>query len=297
MARILVDADGLLYLAGFGVEDKQWEVFYEDETGDPTVSWFDTAHEVNAFFKENEQFAEIERVAHIDVGPLSHACQIIKTKLDLVKQQYPRLPMEVYARHPEQRNFREQIATLAPYKGNRSSIKPTHYDDLLAYLQDNYRAYLVMNQEVDDEIGCRLTELNDNAIIVSPDKDLDQLPGEHYSYKTMTSYRIYPDEAREWFWTQVLTGDSADNVKGVWRLGKVGAREIIQAVHHMDDEDVWETVVQVYAASQEKPSCPYVGLDPSLVALENAQLVYMRRYRNEIWMPPGTPNLMEDYKW
>ena len=56
----------------------------------------------------------------------------------------------------------------------------------------------------------------------------------------------------------------------------------------------WNGVCRLYKESMGKPGCTYAGMPPELVALENAQLVYMRRQRGEIWQPPGTPNSQEE---
>ena len=73
-------------------------------------------------------------------------------------------------------------------------------------------------------------------IICSPDKDLNQIPGLHYDYRSKTdpgtqensgTIMITDPDAHWNFWTQMLTGDETDNVAGVPGLGPVIVRKII----------------------------------------------------------------------
>ena len=297
-AAVLVDADGLLYIAGFGVEKTHYQVILENEQGELDNVWFPSAAEIKTFLAENPDLSEVERIKHKEVGPLEHALMIAKSKMNDIKDRFgPSL--EVYIRGDNQSNFRDEIATLYPYKGNRANEKPTYFQEIREYLVDNWGAYKVEDQEVDDELGCRLTELEDTrreAIIVSPDKDLDQLPGRHYSYKMNLAYDVEPIEAQQFFWKQALTGDYSDNIRGCWKCGDKKAEDIISAIAHLDDEEIWQAIVNVYEESMGINGCPYAGMPPEQVALENAQLVYMRRQRGEIWMPPGVPNIQEERK-
>lgn len=292
---VLVDADGLLYIAGFGVEKTHYQVILENEQGELDNVWFPSASEIKTFLAENEDLTEVERIKHKEVGPLEHALMIAKSKMQAIKELYGD-SLEVYIRGDNQANFRDELATLHPYKGNRTAEKPTYFQEIREYLVDNWGAYKVEDQEVDDEIGCRLTELEDlgrEAVIVSPDKDLDQFPGHHYSYKMNTAYDVEPIEAQQFFWKQALTGDYSDNIRGCWKCGDKKAEDIIAAVNHLDDEEIWQTIINVYAESMGLNGCPYAGMPADAVALENAQLVYMRRVRGEIWQPPGVPNTQE----
>jgi len=76
-------------------------------------------------------------------------------------------------------NFRFEIATTVPYKGNRKDApKPKHYDALRNHLM-KLGAKMSENEEADDAVGIASTE--GNYWIVHVDKDLDQLPGWHYN--------------------------------------------------------------------------------------------------------------------
>jgi 5'-3' exonuclease len=43
---------------------------------------------------------------------------------------------------------------------------------------------------------------------------------------------VTPEEGLLHFYTQLLTGDSSDNIKGVWKCGPVKAAKILDGVDH-----------------------------------------------------------------
>ncbi len=71
-------------------------------------------------------------------------------------------------------NFRKDIAVTAPYKGNRTQEKPAHLEMLRNYLVTAWGATMSIDEEADDLIAIRATELQDDCIIVSVDKDFNQ---------------------------------------------------------------------------------------------------------------------------
>ena len=73
-------------------------------------------------------------------------------------------------------NFRKKIS--ADYKGHRNRRKPLGYKRLVNHCMDNYRTVLRHGLEADDALGMDATKHPDeNTIIVSPDKDMRQIPG------------------------------------------------------------------------------------------------------------------------
>ena len=69
----------------------------------------------------------------------------------------------------------------------------------------------MLTLEADDAIGIYATS-NDNCVMVSPDKDMKQIPGTLYNLdETIT---ITPEDGWEWFLIQTLSGDSTDGYSG-----------------------------------------------------------------------------------
>src|SRR4030042_1357047 len=50
-------------------------------------------------------------------------------------------------------NYREAVATLKPYKGNRAGDKPSHFDAIYDYVMTHHNGELVSGIEADDAMG------------------------------------------------------------------------------------------------------------------------------------------------
>lgn len=167
-------------------------------------------------------------------------------------------------------NYRHDIAVTAPYKGNRKDVKkPTHLPLLREYLQTAWGASVSDGQEADDDIAIRATELGDDAIIVSIDKDFMQVPTWHYNFVKREKKYVTPEEGLRFFYKQILTGDNADNIKGLHRVGDVRATKMLADA---------KTEQELYACCVEAMGAERV--------LENARLLWLRRQPNQLWEPP-----------
>jgi hypothetical protein len=171
-------------------------------------------------------------------------------------------------------NFRYEIATTVPYKGNRvDKPKPKHLAFLRSYLVKEWGATISEGEEADDAIAIEATRLGDDCVIVSLDKDLDQICGWHYNFVKHSGYYITPEQGLVKLYTQMLTGDAADNIKGLFRVGPVKAAKIIGDT--TDELELYNKVLEAYEGDAER-------------VLENAQLLFLRRYEGQIWTPPQT---------
>lgn len=129
-------------------------------------------------------------------------------------------------------NFRKDVATIIPYKGNRKDVrKPFYYDTIRQMLYQDYKAMLVSGQEADDQIAIEQTKLikkhkaYNMSIIASIDKDLLTIPGFHYNLNTRKITEITRRQALKNFYGQLLTGDRVDNIPGITRLLSIQDRE------------------------------------------------------------------------
>lgn len=129
-------------------------------------------------------------------------------------------------------NFRSKIATILPYKGNRVNVrKPFHYNFVRELLEKDYKGILVHGQEADDQLAIeQMKAFNkykayETTIIATIDKDLKTVPGNHYNLNTQVIDFVTEDEALRNFFSQLLKGDTADNIPGIGRLLKIKGRE------------------------------------------------------------------------
>jgi hypothetical protein len=167
-------------------------------------------------------------------------------------------------------NFRNDVAVTAPYKGNRKGEKPRHHQMLRDYLIEKYEATVSENQEADDDIATRCTELGDTSVIVSLDKDFDQVQGWHYNFVKKEKYYVTEEEGLLNFYCQFLEGDRIDNIVGVKGIGKVKARKLLEG----------KTEAEMFDICAEK-------LESEERAIENGRLLYLRREPDELWQPPS----------
>jgi len=166
-------------------------------------------------------------------------------------------------------NFRYDYAVTVPYKGNRTGTrKPVHYHLLREYLTDAWAATVSEGIEADDMLAIRATELGETSMIVSLDKDLDQVPGWHYNFSKKKLYHIDPVTGLFNFYKQMLTGDRVDNIIGVRGIGDAKAEKLLKDKTELE---MWEICVEL------------LGHDR---AIQNGHLLYMLRHHEDSFAPP-----------
>lgn len=169
-------------------------------------------------------------------------------------------------------NFRYRI--YRDYKANRrDKPDPIFRADANAYLVTDYGATVTDGYEADDGIGIAATRFGSDAIICSIDKDLKQIPGNHYNWRKNEFTTVSPVDGLRSFWRSVLTGDRTDNISGVGGIGPVKSARIIN-----DLESEWD----MYEA------CKAMYRDEDQMHL-NCQLLYILREENKYWEPPIGP--------
>lgn len=144
-------------------------------------------------------------------------------------------------------NFREQMATLRPYKGNRDpNFKPKYYQQCRDYLIDTWGAVVVDGMEADDAMGIEQFKNKDRStVIVAVDKDMDLIPGWHYNWVKKEQYYINIDQANLNFLIQMLEGDASDNVPGIKGIARKTALKMFQGVGYNLDA-CYQLVIQQY---------------------------------------------------
>lgn len=164
-------------------------------------------------------------------------------------------------------NFRYAVAKTAPYKGNRKGEKPTFLPACREWLVEHCSASVSVDEEADDLIAIRATEVP--SIIVSLDKDFQQVPGWHYNFVKKVKNFVTPEEGLLFFYKQILMGDSADNIKGVGGVGPVKAAKLLDKAK--DEAELYRRCV--VALGEER-------------VLENGRLLWLRRKPLQMWEPP-----------
>ena len=207
---------------------------------------------------------------------------------------------EVYLTGPG--NFRNEVATIKPYKGNRTGLeKPYHWETVSKRLKEHWGAITVNGIEADDYLALRGAEVGRQYAICSRDKDLRQVPdcvhyswpcGEHqpavgpfvvdglgevsyeireYGVKKQKQYKL-KGSGLAFFYGQLLVGDSVDNIQGCPRVGPKTAVDLFG--DFQSEEDLLRVCVLQYHRVYGE------GWREALE--ENARLLHLVRSRAEL---------------
>ena len=138
-------------------------------------------------------------------------------------------------------NFRYSI--LPTYKLNRrGKPKPVLLDVLIDQAWEKWECKAVDCLEADDVMGIMATQSPGDYVMATLDKDLKQIPGALYNWKTEQMEEIDTYKADYWFYFQVLTGDSTDGYAGCPGIGIRRARTVLEGV----TDDPWTQVVAIF---------------------------------------------------
>lgn len=169
-------------------------------------------------------------------------------------------------------NFRDELAVTAPYKGQRISEKPVHFQALRCHLVTSWGFTVVKGIEADDAVGIAAYALpEDETIMVHIDKDLNQFRGWHYNYRKQQKYYVSEFEGLVAFYTQILTGDRIDNIIGLKGIGPVKAKKILADC--TNETELYKAVLKAYDGDEKR-------------VLENGQLLWLQRKEHELWQLP-----------
>lgn len=137
---------------------------------------------------------------------------------------------------------------------NAQSMNNVEADDLVAYYYTNklykcghsgFKTFVLEKDKID---GLKYEELD--SIICSPDKDLlNSFSGKHFDYSYYLKEKDKPEtliegswkevnqqEANKFIWYQMLAGDSADNIVGLYGIGDVTANQWLLEMKNYPEE-------------------------------------------------------------
>ena len=170
-------------------------------------------------------------------------------------------------------NFRHEVAVSFPYKGNRQQEKPDYLYEVRSHMIKDWAAVVSEGEEADDMIAIRATELYPDCVVVSIDKDMLQIPGSNYNPGSRKWAEISEFEGLKFFYQQILTGDKADNIIGLYGIGPKKSESMLEDCE--SEEAMYRVCLDAYGGDTDK-------------VLENARLLWLRRYPGQFWEPPKT---------
>ncbi len=133
-------------------------------------------------------------------------------------------------------NFRKEIEKS--YKGHRNRKKPCGYKRVINKLKTEYEVIVMPTCEADDALGIYATKYPGN-VIVSPDKDMRQIPGTLFDMEESTL--ITAEAGAKWHLIQTMAGDNTDGYSGVPGIGVKRATSLFK-----ENGWSWKTVCEAF---------------------------------------------------
>lgn len=212
-----------------------------------------------------------------DDEPLEYALATVRSSLHNIYDRFPDRTDAPRIFLSGEGNFREKIATIQTYKGNRDpAAKPKYYDDIRKYMIDHHDAETVDGMEAEDAASiAHYARKKRDTVLVGQDKDLLCVPGWHYNPVKGDLFYVSLPEANTYFWKQVLTGDRIDNILGIPGCGPKTADRLINPVAG-DWNGMYEVVQDMYAREYGPSTGPeYMR--------ETAKLIWILRKEGETY--------------
>jgi 5'-3' exonuclease len=292
---LLFDCDSVRYAAGFACQKTVY--LLPDDSREYTK--LRDAKEVIA---DNDLPEDTVITPKVYEEELSHCLQVLKHMIQKALDEVPHNRHSILLTKGE--NFRHELASIQPYKAGRAP-KPFWHKEMFEYQQDVWNGIMIPNLEADDMIGLLH---NESTVCCGIDKDLLTVPGLHYNYKKQEYLEVTPEMADRYFYTQMLEGDSSDNIQGLpycapstierfslhhsaaKGCGSGSAHKILDGAEH---EDLFR-VVQACWYEQRLHANPDMGesvlaQDADVDLLETGRLLHMTRELHA----DGSPRLWE----
>ena len=169
----------------------------------------------------------------VEADPLPHALHSTKLYVNQIIEDSGCTEYNIYL--TPKTTFRNKVRE--DYKANRKDKpKPIHIKAIRDYLINTYKAKVVQGIEADDALGL---SQNPYTIIATIDKDLLMCEGKHYNFVKKEFIQVTKEEGIRFFYQQMITGDTSDNILGIRGLGKVKASKLLKDTARKD----WDNMI------------------------------------------------------
>lgn len=280
----LVDGDIIVFRCAFAAERNEWHLHVPKDDFKGVFEYKREAQEELdkrlPGIHSRVEGEDYRLFPEMRLEPLSHALQNVKVTMKKIADANGLNEFDIKVFLSSGPCFRHRVATTRPYKGNRDEKRrPTYEKEVRQYIIEQYDTYIAEDEEADDLLGIWATKHGYNdTIMITIDKDLDQIPGLKYNFMHDIGYEVSENQAWYNFCIQLLTGDATDDIPG---LPKIGPGKAKKALHGLEDDPnaMMEEVVRMYQIHSGKE-------DWHSYLKEQGQLVYIRRREGEMWEPP-----------
>jgi len=283
---VLIDGDPPVYASGFSAQKTHYYVH---------GAHFETKREAFEYCKA-EMIPPSEITSDVEAEDVSHALHNAKRRIEGIVEATGADEYIVYLTGSS--NYREELVDY--YKKNRKADKPVHYQAIRDYFVKTHGAVVVEGMEADDMLGIVQTQSAMHGIetcIATIDKDLNTIEGLHYNWTKDLVYNVTKEEADLFLYTQMLTGDTVDNIKGIRGIGPKKAEKILagastelELFRRVQNEYI-NNARKNYTDEEEGPSGVLertIFEDGMSYLMENANLLYILKHPDERYCPPTT---------
>ena len=254
----LVDADILVFRAGFAAERNKWFLKVGPPRGDWMVQEFEYKKDANAALDKalpgiysREEGKDYQLWSERQVEPVENALHLVKQQMNKIMDACDLTEFDIVCYLSGPTNFRYDIAKTRPYKGNRDAKhRPTHEVAIRDYIRGQWETVVTDGYEADDALGIAQCKADvHSTCIISIDKDLNMIPGLHDDFMHELHYDITEEQGWRLFCLQLLTGDTTDNIPG---LEGIGAKKADKILDGLPQADWMQAVVSAYASKSGK---------------------------------------------
>lgn len=195
MRIAIIDMDSVMFSIGNGNK-------VLDESGEP--------------IKEDGKFVYTPKTPH----------QLIDSADFMMKSILDGCKADGYVAYIKGKNTQFRKEFNADYKAKRPKESPSWWNFVKEYLKIAHGVVEVNGIEVDDAVNITRLFIPD-SFIAAIDKDLLQLPGTHYNWRTGEWITTTEEKARYYLWYDMIVGQPGDNVKGVPGKGEKYAEKVL----------------------------------------------------------------------
>jgi hypothetical protein len=308
--KALIDGDVITYRCGFSSQHNKHYVYSKGNHEDYLGS-FDNKADLNMFIRNELKDEDINIVTLVEAEPIQNCLHSVKLQIEQILNDTNADEYQIYLTGGNQ--YREQIATIKPYKGNRDpDHKPVYYQEIKDYLINRWDAKVVDVIEADDAMSIAQHTANYTTttmgcgwltVICTNDKDLDMVPGLHYNFVDREFYvcdsfgdlsynkkkNKLVGQGLKWFYAQLVMGDAIDNIEGIPGKGPAATFKLLN--DKTTEWDLYQAVRNEYIKYVDKTwpegeDKSNVEQDADMRLLETGRLLWMCRTEDDVWEPP-----------
>lgn len=243
--KLAIDGDLILYRGGFAAEKTKYTL---TSPGVKTQEFMSkrALMEVVQGLELTDYYVSKERI----VEPVEHALSNTRNIIHEIFATIPKFnadrdSFQIYLSGSS--NFRKKIDP--EYKAHRDkTFKPHWTNEIQNYLTRYWDATITDGHEADDALSIywATKHWQEDAYLVSADKDFNQLPHlTKFNFVTHEITRTQVYDAVCAFLGQMVQGDSADNITGIYGIGPKKWQKFVAAAEG-DSFKLWKTVTDFY---------------------------------------------------